>query len=113
MNRRVKAGLMVIRWVGLGAMVFAPRMAFALARPVTCSSKLEGCTDSAINDYENCTCYVDNGDDLGCYTVTVPNNPPTSIAGCVSALQGEVFKCQAADILCTLTSGRPGAPALK
>ena len=94
--------------------MFAPHTASALIETSDCSSELEQCADSAISTYDTCICNVDSGGE-GCFKqfAKAPAPAPgssSSVAECDASLQGDLFKCQATDAICTLTSGKSGAP---
>ena len=90
-------------------MVLAPAHAAPLV--LSCTGQLERCADIAINNYDDCTCTADPyGPECRepAVLAPAPGNPSSnSIEKCVASLQGDLFQCQAADALCTLTGGKP------
>ncbi len=108
MNRRVMAGLLAIGGFVVSSVAFAPRMAHALSRPITCDAKLEICADNATNNYYNCVCNV-NGNDCPVtaepYALAPAPSSNSSVAACVVGLQLDLSKCMGEYIACKILPG--------
>jgi hypothetical protein len=111
MDRRLMAGGLAIVCLSVGSLGFAPGKASAATRPITCDARLANCADNATNNYDNCICDVTNGGDDCLQMYAAPDllrqSGPTTVQGCVVQLQGDLVKCQVADLACTLLNG-PG-----
>ena len=111
MDRRVMAGWLAIACFSIGSLGLASGRASADARPLTCDARLANCADNATNNYDDCICNVTNGRDdceepyLGPDLRQPGPGSPTTVEGCVVQLQGDLVKCQVADLACTLLNG--------